>query len=262
MLASPGLIVPGIPHLAGAGEVIPFLNLFIQRKFGLDLTSLNAVFAFTSLGTVAAILAQPALAQRYGQITSVVIVQAASIPFLAVLGFSPLLWMVILAMAVRSSLMNAGNPIFSAFAMEHVSPVERATLAAATTVLCRSGWVVGGIYYTILQAFLGFDGGYTVDFVTIIALYTIADRADLGLVRAWGTPAGTGLEQRPGGKKRDGLRIGSSRAFSMRRLGLRQQIVLAGAPRLLAQGRQALMTEQQHDEEWVPKPVAAWIRLW
>ena len=53
-----------------------------------------------------------------------VIVQGASIPFLVVLGFSPVLWTVILAMAVRNSLMNAGNPIFSAFAMERVSPVS------------------------------------------------------------------------------------------------------------------------------------------
>ena len=175
------LIFPGFLISLGAGQVIPFLNLFIQRKFGLDLTSLNAVFAFTSLGTVAAILAQPALARRFGQITSVVIVQGASIPFLAVLGFSPVLWMVILAMAVRSSLMNAGNPIFSAFAMERVSPGERATLSAAMTVLWQVGWVVGGVFYTILQALLGFDGGYTVNFVTIITLYTIAT----GLYWVW-----------------------------------------------------------------------------
>ena len=168
------LIVPGFLISLGAGQVIPFLNLFIQRKFGLDLASLNAVFAVTSLGTVAAILAQPALARRYGQITSVVIVQAASIPFLAVLGFSPILWMVILAMAVRSSLMNAGNPIFSAFAMEQVSAAERATLAAATTVLWQVGWVVGGVWYTVLQATLGFDRGYAVNFVTIISLYATA----------------------------------------------------------------------------------------
>jgi len=175
------LIFPGFLISLGAGQVIPFLNLYIQRKFGLDLTSLNAVFAFTSLGTVAAILAQPALARRFGQITSVVIVQAASIPFLAVLGFSPVLWMVILAMAVRSSLMNAGNPIFSAFAMERVSPAERATLSAAMTVLWQVGWVVGGVYYSVLQAVLGFDGGYAVNFVTIITLYTIAT----GLYWTW-----------------------------------------------------------------------------
>jgi MFS family permease len=168
------LLLPGFLISIGAGQVIPFLNLFIQRKFGLDLTSLNAVFALTSLGTLAAILAQPRLARRLGQITSVVIVQGASIPFLVVLGFSPILWTVIAAMAVRNSLMNAGNPIYTAFAMEQVTGAERATLSAAMSVVWQAGWVIGGTWYAVLQATLGFEGGYTVNFITIIALYSIA----------------------------------------------------------------------------------------
>jgi MFS family permease len=168
------LLFPGFLIATGAGQVIPFLNLFVQQKFGLDLASLNALFAFTSLGTIAAMLAQPRLASRFGQISSVVIVQAASIPFLAVLGFSPLLWTVILALVVRNSLMNAGNPIFAAFAMEQVTPAERATLSAAMSVLWQVGWVIGGGWYALLQATLGFDAGYAVNFVTVITLYTIA----------------------------------------------------------------------------------------
>jgi MFS family permease len=168
------LVIPGFLISVGAGQVIPFLNLFVQHKFGLDLTELNAVFAFTSLGTVLAILAQPWLARRFGQLTSVVLVQGASLPFLVVLGFSPILWTVIMAMMVRNSLMNAGNPIFNAFAMEQVTPVERASLSAAMSVLWQVGWVIGGIWYAALQAALGFDGGYTVNFVTIIALYSTA----------------------------------------------------------------------------------------
>ncbi len=168
------LLVPGLLISIGAGQVIPFLNLYIQGRFGLDLASLNAVFALTSLGTVAAILYQPRLARRFGQITSVVLVQGASIPFLVVLGFSPVLWTVILAMAVRNSLMNAGNPIFNAFAMERVTPGERATLSAAMSVLWQAGWIVGGLWYATLQASLGFEAGYAVGFVTIITLYSIA----------------------------------------------------------------------------------------
>jgi MFS family permease len=168
------LVFPGFLISIGAGQVIPFLNIFIQHKFGLDLTSLNAVFAFTSVGTVLAILAQPTLARRFGQIHSVVIVQAASIPFLVVLGFSPVLWMVVLAMAVRNSLMNASNPVFMAFAMERVTAAERATLSAAISVSWQIGWVLGGTWYAVLQATLGFDGGYAVNFATIITLYTIA----------------------------------------------------------------------------------------
>jgi MFS family permease len=70
--------------------------------------------------------------------------------------------------------MNAGNPIFNAFAMEQVTPAERATLAAAMSVLWQIGWIVGGTFYAVLQATLGFDAGYTVNFVTIITLYTVA----------------------------------------------------------------------------------------
>ena len=153
------LLIPGFLISVGAGQVIPFLNLFIQRKFGLDLTALNAVFALTSLGTVAAILAQPRLARRFGQITSVVIVQGASIPFLVVLGFSPVLWTVVVAMAVRNSLMNAGNPIFTAFAMERVTPAERATLSAAMSVLWQVGWVIGGIWYAVAAGHPGLRRG-------------------------------------------------------------------------------------------------------
>ena len=168
------LLLPGFMTSLGAGQLIPFLNVFIKGKFDLDLTSLNAVFAITSLGTTAAILAQPALARRFGRIGSIVLVQACSIPFLLVLGFSPVLWTVIGAMAVRNSLMNAGNPIFDAFAMDRISPAERATLSAGMTLLWALGWTIAPVYYSTLQAQLGFTAGYAVDFVTIIVLYTVS----------------------------------------------------------------------------------------
>ncbi len=168
------LLLPGFITALGAGQLIPFLNVFIQTKFNLGLPATNAVLAVGSLGTTIAILAQPALARRFGRIESIVLVQAASIPFLLVLGFSPVLWTVIAAYAVRNSLMNAGSPIFDAFAMGHVSAAERATVAAGMSMLWSLGWTVAPLYYSALQASLGFTAGYTVDFITIIALYTIS----------------------------------------------------------------------------------------
>jgi MFS family permease len=168
------LLVPGFLIALGAGQVIPFLNLYIAGRFGLEVAALNAVFAITALGTIGTILVQPAIARRLGRIGSVVLVQGMSIPFLVVLGFSPVLWTVIAAMAVRNSLMNAGNPIFNAFSMERVAPAERATLSAAMSVLWSLGWVIAGPWYSLLQATLGFDGGYAVNFITIIVLYSTA----------------------------------------------------------------------------------------
>ena len=166
------LLLPGFITALGAGQLIPFLNVFVQVKFALGLPAINAVFAITSLGTTLAILAQPALASRFGRIGSIVLVQGSSIPFLLVLGFSPVLWTVIVAMTVRNSLMNAGSPIFDAFAMDRVSAAERATLSAAMTLLWALGWTIAPLYYGQLQARLGFTAGYAVDFVTIIVLYT------------------------------------------------------------------------------------------
>ncbi len=195
------LLVPGFLIALGAGQVIPYLNVFIERKFDLDLAVLNVIFAFTSLGTAIAILVQPALARRLGKVGSVVLVQGVSIPFLVVLGFSPVLWTVILAMAVRNSLMNAGNPIANAFAMEQLPRGERATYSATASLLWSLGWVIAGPWYSLLQATLGFEGGYTVNFVTIIVLYSLGT----WLYWRWfrdrerAAPAGQRPSGRPGG---------------------------------------------------------------
>ena len=191
------LLLPGFLTSLGAGQLIPFLNIFVATKFNLGLAEVNTFFAIASLGTAIAILAQPAVAKRFGRIGAIVLVQGASIPFIVVLGFSPMLWSVVLALAVRNSLMNAGSPIFDAFAMDRVSPAERATVAAGMSMLWSLGWVIAPMYYGVLQSQLGFTAGYAVDFVTIIVLYTIATsmlwiwfHAD---PKSW--PAATGPEE-------------------------------------------------------------------
>jgi MFS family permease len=177
-IGDPGLfariVLPGFIISLGAGQVLPFLNLYIVGRFGLDLSQTNVIFALTAFGTMVAILIQPLLARRYGRIGSVVLVQAASIPFLVVLGFAPLIWLVVIAMTVRNALMNASNPIFNAFAMDRVRSTERATLSAAMTLLWSAGWAIGGVYYSIVQGALGFDLGYNLNFITIVVLYSLA----------------------------------------------------------------------------------------
>ena len=42
------------------------------------------------------------------------------------------------------------------------------------TVLWQIGWVIGGTWYAVLQALLGFEAGYALNFITIITLYSIA----------------------------------------------------------------------------------------
>jgi hypothetical protein len=42
------------------------------------------------------------------------------------------------------------------------------------SLLWQVGWVVGGAWYALLQATLGFDAGYAVNFATVIVLYSVA----------------------------------------------------------------------------------------
>ena len=58
--------------------------------------------------------------------------------------------------------------------MGHVAPTERATVAAGMSVLWQTGWVIGAAWYALLQATLGFDAGYAVNFITVIVLYSVA----------------------------------------------------------------------------------------
>ncbi len=115
--------IPGLLISIGAGQVIPFLNLYVQQQ----------------------VRARPDVAQRgvrrsprwarsprscssrgspggSGRSPRSCSSRARASRSSSCSGFSPVLWTVILAMAVRNSLMNAGNPIFNAFAMERVSP--------------------------------------------------------------------------------------------------------------------------------------------
>lgn len=168
------LVAPGFLVAIGAGQVLPFLNLYIVGRFGLDLSTTNAVFAVSALGTMIAILIQPGIARRYGKIQSVVLVQAASIPFIIVLGFAPWIPLVIVGMTVRNALMNAANPVFNAYVMGRVKPLERATITASQSMVWSIGWAIGGIYYATVQATLGFARGYDINFLTIIAFYSAA----------------------------------------------------------------------------------------
>jgi MFS family permease len=70
--------------------------------------------------------------------------------------------------------MNAGNPLFNAFAMDQVSPTERATLAALLSMGWSIGWVIAGAYYAVVHAVFSLDAGYAINFVTVIVLYSLA----------------------------------------------------------------------------------------
>ena len=165
------LIVPGAVVGLGAGMIMPFMNIYIEGKFNVSFSGLGQLFAWTSLATAVALMVQPILADKFGKVKSVVLVQGASLPFLLVLGYSGWFPLVVAALFVRGALMNMGNPIFSAFSMECIPERERATFSAITASTWSLGWATGSWVSGALRDVLGFTSGFNLLFAFMVVFY-------------------------------------------------------------------------------------------
>ena len=165
------LIVPGAIVGLGAGMIMPFMNIYIEGKFHIDFAGLGQLFAWASLATAVALMVQPLLADKFGKVKSVVLVQGASLPFLVILGFSDLFPLVVAALFVRGALMNMGNPIFTAYTMERIPERERATFSAMTASTWSLGWAAGSWASGALREALGFTAGFNLLFTFMLVFY-------------------------------------------------------------------------------------------
>lgn len=155
-ISNPGMVVrifiPNIVISMGAAILIPYMNLFFKETFPISDKVLGTLFAVSSVITGVATLTSPLLADRWGRIRALVITQLTSIPFLLLIGFSGRLWIAALAFWVRAALMNMGNPLYNAFAMEQVTEQERATVSGLMGMSWNIGWTIGPYLSGYMQA--------------------------------------------------------------------------------------------------------------
>ncbi len=150
------LLAPNVLISVGAALLIPYMNVFFRERHHVPDGTLGVIFALSSVVTGVATLAAPLLAQRWGKIRSVALAQAASLPFLLIIGFAPSLPLAVLAFWFRGALMNLGGPIYNAFTMEHVAKDERATVNAFSSVTWNIGWAVCPYLSGLVQQKWGF----------------------------------------------------------------------------------------------------------
>jgi len=150
------LFLPQVIIGFGAGVLVPFLNVYFRQRFGLSDITIGFLFAFQSVLMALATLAGPILAQWMRRATAVALVQLLSIPFLFLLGYAPWVAASAIGFFVRASLMNMGNPLYTAFAMDSVSKAQRSTSAALMQVSWQGTRFLGSLAYGPLQAGPGF----------------------------------------------------------------------------------------------------------
>jgi len=150
------LLVPQLIIGLGAGLLIPYLNVFFKRRFAISDSLLGLTFAVSQLLMGLATLAAPMLAERWGKIRTVVVTELASLPFLMVLGFVPVLPVAIGGFWLRAMLMNMGGPLYTAFAMEQVPEGERGRAGAMLGLAWSIGQGVGPGISGLVQRSVGF----------------------------------------------------------------------------------------------------------
>jgi MFS family permease len=164
------LILPMLLISLGAGLIMPFMNVFFRNVHFVSDPVIGTLFAWGSLAMGIGILLAPPLADRLGKVQLVVITQGLSIPFLAIMGYSPWFWMSATAYYIRLTLMNMGGPVYQAFVMERVEEESRATVASLVSMANNFGWAFSPTISGLLQVKYGFNPV----FMMTITLYSIA----------------------------------------------------------------------------------------
>lgn len=164
------LILPMLLTSIGAGLIMPFMNVFFRVVHNQPDPVIGTLFAWGSLAMGIGLLLAPPLAERTGKIQLVVISQALSIPFLILLGFSPIFWVGAATYYIRLALMNMSSPVYQTFIMEHVDPSARATVASLTSMAWNFGWA----FSPTISGWLQVNYGFGPPFIGTIILYTVS----------------------------------------------------------------------------------------
>jgi MFS family permease len=164
------LIIPMLVTSIGAGLIMPFMNVFYRQVYYQSDQTIGALFAWGSLAMGIGLMIAPPLADRMGKIQLVVVTQALSIPFLALMGFSP--WFALSAGAyyIRLALMNMSSPVYQTFVMERVDPPARAMVASLVSMSNNFGWA----FSPTISGWIQVNYGFGPAFGATILLYVLS----------------------------------------------------------------------------------------
>jgi len=164
------LLFPSLLISIGAGMFMPFMNIFFRIVHHQSDQVIGTIFAWGSLAMGIGLMIAPPLADRLGKIQLVALTQGLSIPFMIMLGFSPLFSLSTLSYYMRMVLMNMSGPIYQTFVMEQVDKGAMATIASLASMVSRFGRAFSPTISGALQVTYGFGP----PFATAIFLYAVA----------------------------------------------------------------------------------------
>ena len=155
---------------AGAGLVIPFMNLYFAQRFLCSSAQIGTFFSLAQLLTAVAAMSAPVIAGRFGRLRTATVLQLMSLPFLVTLGAESRLDIAVAAFCMRATLMQASSPLLVSFVMETLPAGLRARSTSINNLVWNIGWAVSAtLAGWIIERF-----GYAVPFYITAALYAVA----------------------------------------------------------------------------------------
>lgn len=152
---------------AGAGLIIPFLNLYFRDVFNMSTETIGVYYAMVQATMIIGTMAGPVLVRRYGMVRTLVVTELASTPFMLIMAFSGNVPLVIMSFLCRAALMNMGQPIGTNFMMEMV-PKEVHGLANSLSMIAWTGsWAIS----TQIGGWVIEHHGYAPSFLITVGFY-------------------------------------------------------------------------------------------
>ncbi|SUJ16515.1 drug efflux system protein MdtG [Sporosarcina pasteurii] len=155
----------------GSGLVIPYLNLYFANRFDSSNAFIGLILSLGSAMTAVAMLIGPLLVKRIGKVRALIVFQFLSIPFLLLTAYTTSLTLASLGFLIRQALMNAGNPIQSAVAMEIVADKYKGLANSINQTVFQVGWATMGPVAAGLVMTFGSYWGYSYTFSITACLY-------------------------------------------------------------------------------------------
>ena len=158
----------------GSGLVVPYLNLYFANRFDASNTYIGLILSLGSAMTAVAMLIGPLLVKRVGKVKALILFQVLSIPFLILTAYTTSLLLASLGFLLRQALMNAGNPIQSAIAMEVVHDKYKGLANSVNQMVFNIGWATMGPVAAGLVIAFGSYWGYAYAFTITAGLYIVS----------------------------------------------------------------------------------------
>jgi len=166
----------------GAGLFIHFFNIFFNIAFGADSATIGIIFAIYTVVIAAGNFISPAIVDRFGKLGTIIWFQILSIPFLALLSWSPILSIAVIGFVGRGLAMNIAWPVMDVFYMEGLEKEEQSTAMGVINTgdsLSRAiGVNIGGVM--LASGFLRAPFAFAIIFyvASIILFYWYFGRGD------------------------------------------------------------------------------------